>query len=564
MRVLKSIHRVIERFGVTGWSSDENVTNRVAAQQFALQRFVQRPVAGYGLETFRNDFVAAHPDYSAVNHPHSALLQIMYERGTLGVISLLVLLAGIIIAVRPERYTLVPLLIFMLALQTADSTFYFNLVYYPFWITLGLLRKSPVQTEGDSQYHTDAKKISTRFTVILDFFVVAAAIFVARQAVTPHSGGNIFLLYLGIGSIATWALSRRKGADVLWTARSDVGVLSIPLGAAVFALVASTVTRTYYSLFATVLFALTAIVGLALIRLVFRNMHPPAPALLVGTSATHELPLSSAIIEYHRWHPQARGNDYQFVVVGDENYDEDAFREWVKRQHRPRYTAMPVNKALELFHGRIPATTISADWVATSKTTAQSYLPYKRVLESAMIILFSPLIIMVALVTAFLVLISVGRPVIFQQQRVGLNNQPFTIYKFRTMRGSRCAGAAFADEETERITRIGRVLRGFRLDEIPQFWNVLKGDMSIIGPRPEQVEFAEQFEHELPAYAARHVVRPGITGWAQVNQGYAAGADETLDKLSYDFFYIKHFSLWLDIVIVGRTVLTILTKFGAK
>jgi len=126
------------------------------------------------------------------------------------------------------------------------------------------------------------------------------------------------------------------------------------------------------------------------------------------------------------------------------------------------------------------------------------------------------------------------------------------------------SGAQFAQANDMRVTRVGKFIRKTRIDELPQFFNILKGDMSLIGPRPEQRTFVEQFEKEIPFYAYRHVVRPGITGWAQVTQGYAADADETRIKLEHDFYYIKNFSLWLDILIVLKTIRTMLTGFGAR
>src|SRR5690606_30964826 len=124
--------------------------------------------------------------------------------------------------------------------------------------------------------------------------------------------------------------------------------------------------------------------------------------------------------------------------------------------------------------------------------------------------------------------------------------------------------ARFAAADDDRITPIGRILRRYRLDELPQLWNVLKGDMSIVGPRPEQVAFARQFEKEIPFYQWRHRVKPGITGWAQVQQGYAAGVEDTIEKLEYDLYYVKHLSFWLDVFIMLRTVRIILTGFGAR
>ena len=153
----------------------------------------------------------------------------------------------------------------------------------------------------------------------------------------------------------------------------------------------------------------------------------------------------------------------------------------------------------------------------------------------------------------------------FIQNRVGKGNKDFRIYKFRSMsKDSEAAGAQFAQCGDMRVTRVGKVIRKLRIDELPQFFNVLKGDMSLIGPRPEQRTFVDQFEREIPFYMYRHIVRPGISGWAQVVHGYAADTDDTRIKIEHDFYYIKHFSLWLDVLIVFKTIKTILTGFGAR
>ncbi|MNZ52763.1 UDP-N-acetylgalactosamine-undecaprenyl-phosphate N-acetylgalactosaminephosphotransferase [compost metagenome] len=169
------------------------------------------------------------------------------------------------------------------------------------------------------------------------------------------------------------------------------------------------------------------------------------------------------------------------------------------------------------------------------------------------------------LVTAILIKLESPGPVMFLQNRVGKGNQDFRIYKFRSMcQNSEQHGAQFAQDGDMRVTRVGKVIRKLRIDELPQFFNVLKGDMSLIGPRPEQRTFVDQFEREIPFYMYRHIVRPGISGWAQVVHGYAADADDTRIKIEHDFYYIKHFSLWLDVLIVFKTIRTILTGFGAR
>lgn len=145
----------------------------------------------------------------------------------------------------------------------------------------------------------------------------------------------------------------------------------------------------------------------------------------------------------------------------------------------------------------------------------------------------------------------------------GPRGRPFKAYKFRTMRGAPREGV-YAGAEADRITPLGKLLRKLRLDELPQLWNVLRGEMALVGPRPEQKVLAEKYAEEIPSYMLRHVVRPGLTGWAQVHHGYAEGLEGTIEKLSYDLYYVKHCSFWLDLRILVRTLWVILTGFGAK
>lgn len=157
-------------------------------------------------------------------------------------------------------------------------------------------------------------------------------------------------------------------------------------------------------------------------------------------------------------------------------------------------------------------------------------------------------------------------PLLFWQERVGRGGETFQMAKFRSMHVGHEGEhrAVFAEEDDDRVTTVGQVLRTLRIDELPQIWNVLKGEMSLIGPRPEQVGLANHFGDALRLYQRRHRVRPGITGWAQVLQGYAADVDETRRKLEYDLYYVRHRSLFLDLLVVYLTVKTLLTGFGAR
>ena len=186
------------------------------------------------------------------------------------------------------------------------------------------------------------------------------------------------------------------------------------------------------------------------------------------------------------------------------------------------------------------------------------------VLAAVLIPLLAPLMLLVAL---GIKLTSRG-PIFFVQERMGYQGHIFRMYKFRTMKvGAEVEDArlaAITRDEDDRVTSIGRYLRRYRIDELPQILNIFQGEMSWIGPRPEAVPLSRWYEAELPFYRYRHIVRPGITGWAQVRQGHVAKVEEVLWKLQYDFYYIKNFSFWLDLLIVARTARTVLSGFGAR
>jgi len=156
-------------------------------------------------------------------------------------------------------------------------------------------------------------------------------------------------------------------------------------------------------------------------------------------------------------------------------------------------------------------------------------------------------------------------PVIYRQERVGKDGDRFTLYKFRTMvKDAEIDGPKFAAEGDPRLTRTGRLLRKTRMDELPQLWNVIRGSLSLVGPRPERPVFVDEYVRTIPFYNNRSLVRPGVTGWAQVNYGYADDEADAIEKLTYDLYYVKHMALGLDFQILGKSVWTVLTGFGAR
>jgi exopolysaccharide biosynthesis polyprenyl glycosylphosphotransferase len=184
------------------------------------------------------------------------------------------------------------------------------------------------------------------------------------------------------------------------------------------------------------------------------------------------------------------------------------------------------------------------------------------ILESlALIVLTLPVLI----VTAIAIRLESPGPVLFRQERIGLDGAPFVLLKFRSMRtDAERDGPAWATQQDPRVTRIGRLLRRLRIDELPQLINVLKGEMSLVGPRPERPHFVAQLDAAIPNFAARTRVKPGITGWAQVNFPYGASIEDARQKLSYDLYYVMHRSLWLDFIIVLATIRVVLFQVGSR
>jgi len=185
-----------------------------------------------------------------------------------------------------------------------------------------------------------------------------------------------------------------------------------------------------------------------------------------------------------------------------------------------------------------------------------------RILSAGGLVLFSPIM----LLTALAVRLSSPGPILYRQVRVGRDDVPFTLYKFRSMRADAEAetGAVWAVKDDPRVTRVGKFIRRFRIDELPQLFNALMGDMSIVGPRPERPEFVQHLSEQIPYYRQRHCVRPGITGWAQINYKYGDTLDDTVAKLEYDLYYIKNLSLRLDTYIIFDTIKAMLHTRGAQ
>jgi len=241
-------------------------------------------------------------------------------------------------------------------------------------------------------------------------------------------------------------------------------------------------------------------------------------------------------------------------------------REWeafIARAVMEGYPVYHAKQIVETLTGKVEIGSL-ADNTFGSVLPLLAYAKLKRLIDLVGVVALAPVFLPVIAVAALLIKLDSPGPVFFSQKRVGYRGRFFTIHKLRTMHVGAQALSHFTSADDTRITRVGALLRKVRIDEFPQIWNIAKGEMSWIGPRPEAVALAGGYESSIPFYNFRHVLRPGISGWAQVNQGNVAELAAATEKLQFDFYYIKHFSPWLDALIAAKTIRTMLTGFGAR
>ncbi|MFN9716887.1 MAG: TIGR03013 family XrtA/PEP-CTERM system glycosyltransferase [Sphingomonadales bacterium] len=218
--------------------------------------------------------------------------------------------------------------------------------------------------------------------------------------------------------------------------------------------------------------------------------------------------------------------------------------------------------------GRVDLDTINPSWLIFSDGFSSSRMfssAVKRIFDITASLILLALTLPVIVLLAGIVKLDSKGPAFFRQQRVGLYGEPFTLIKLRSMRtDAEKDGAKWAEENDPRITPVGRLIRKLRIDELPQTWSVLKGQMSFVGPRPEVPKFVDSLEEEIPFYGERHMVKPGITGWAQINYPYGASVEDSRRKLEYDLYYAKNYTPFLDFVILLQTVRVILWPEGVR
>ena len=222
----------------------------------------------------------------------------------------------------------------------------------------------------------------------------------------------------------------------------------------------------------------------------------------------------------------------------------------------------------ERVHNQVPIESLKASWLIYGNGFRQSWLRgfVKRTFDvavaSALLVIMAPVIVLAGIFVA----LGNGFPVIYRQERVGLHGRTFSLLKFRSMRkdAEKDGRAEWAAVDDQRVTALGRFLRHSRIDELPQLVNVLRGEMSFVGPRPERPVFVKMLTEQIPFYAVRHSVKPGITGWAQVRYSYGASVEQSMRKLEYDLYYVKNHTMFLDLLILLETVRVVLLAEGAR
>ena len=265
--------------------------------------------------------------------------------------------------------------------------------------------------------------------------------------------------------------------------------------------------------------------------------------------------------------PSVSARNYDIIIVDWAQITDPRWMQFATRAILSGCEVRHIATFMEMKHGRVLAEYFETDHVVSPGSSL--YLNwYKRILDIVLILIALPIVLVMLAIAGLLILVTMGRPILFVQNRLGVDGRRFKMYKLRSMRnaskkleGSSAIATSVGDA---RITPLGKFLRRFRIDELPQFYNILIGDMSLVGPRPEQPELAQTYASKLPAFRNRTMLRPGITGWAQVRGSYAANEEETENKLTYDLYYLKYASFTMDLSIIVQTVKTLITGNSAR
>lgn len=421
-----------------------------------------------------------------------------------------------------------------------------------------------------------------RSIFVSDMVALAIAIWLATwivfgtplpwQAAVPAGESLLpFSLLIFIGAIIGSYVSARSWGNS--APRPLYGrAFGIVLFAASFTAVGLVVTRVYWS---RPLFGWTVVIWffLVLIHRAIRRRRPWSESMVIITnekqlaedvrSTPHATVLS--VLGPSDEPPNGQVDMDVSLVVDLRSVLSEDMAQFVASSSIAGHTIRTLSHVYEEHTGRLPMVHLAEGWEISQPVARSGYAPVKRAIDVIAVVVTLPLWVLLGTLTWFVVKIDSRGGAIYSQERTGRNDRTFTLYKFRTMiPDAEPHGPRFTSVDDPRLTRVGRFLRKTRLDEIPQLWNVLRGDLSLVGPRPERPLFVEQFHRTIPFYSSRALIRPGVTGWAQVNYGYADDEAETVEKLTYDLYYVKNSSVWLDLHILSKSVWTVFTGSGAR
>ncbi len=262
-------------------------------------------------------------------------------------------------------------------------------------------------------------------------------------------------------------------------------------------------------------------------------------------------------------------NNIKKIIYALNQNDDDHINEQLMAARLNGIAISSMSLEYEKLMKKIPVEHIHDHWIVFesgfSLYSKQYVQRIKRIIDISLSIFGLIITAPICLITAIIIKLESRGPIIFKQTRVGLGDKEFTVYKFRSMaQDAEKDGAKWAEKNDARVTKFGKIIRKFRIDELPQFWNILIGDMSLIGPRPEQPAFVRQLEKRIPYYSIRHTIKPGLSGWAQINYPYGATEEDALNKLEYELYYIKNMSVLLEIKIILKTIGVMIFGQGAR
>jgi exopolysaccharide biosynthesis polyprenyl glycosylphosphotransferase len=419
-----------------------------------------------------------------------------------------------------------------------------------------------------------------RWIYVLDMVSLAIALGVASLivfdthlpwAATTTSSVWPFLAMLFAGATLGSYLSARAWAKA--APRPTYGrALAIVAFAAAFTAVGLVLTRVYWSRPMLAL-SLAAWLGLMFAHRAVLRRRPWSEPMVIITAEKQlaedirntEHAEVLAVLEPGEEPPSEPMAEGVSVVVDLRAVLSEEMARYVSSASIAGYRVRSFSEAYEEHTGRLPMVHLAEGWELSQPVARSSYAPAKRGIDLLLTVLTAPLWLLIGAIVWVAVRLDTPGAGLYHQERVGRNDRLFTLHKFRTMQeDAEEDGPRFAEPGDPRITRVGRFLRQSRLDEIPQLWNVIRGDLSIVGPRPERPVFVEEYERAIPFYGSRHLIRPGVTGWAQVNYGYADDEADAVEKLTYDLYYVKHSSVWVDLHILGMSIWTVLSGFGAR